>query len=63
MFRRRRHRAATESAEITVRDPVCGMEISERDVAGRSDYHGLTYFFCSAACKETFDAKPESYVR
>ena len=43
-------------------DPVCGMEIGE-DLKFRSDYRGRTYHFCSAACKQRFDKKPESFVK
>lgn len=46
----------------TVRDLVCGMEIDPASAAGRSDYRGETYFFCSAHCKQKFDANPAQYV-
>src|SRR5271165_4775753 len=35
----------------TVRDPVCGMEIDPAAAAGRSEFAGTTYSFCSASCK------------
>jgi Cu+-exporting ATPase len=44
------------------KDPVCGMTVSRKDVAGRSQYQGKTYNFCSPECKESFDAEPERYV-
>ena len=44
------------------KDPVCGMTVSRKDVAGRSQYQGNTYNFCSPECKESFDAEPERYV-
>ena len=47
---------------MRVTDPVCGMEIEDSDAAGTSDYEGCTYFFCSAACKERFDAEPASFA-
>ncbi len=43
-------------------DPVCKMEINERDAAAVSDYKGQTYYFCSEGCKESFDKHPEKYV-
>lgn len=43
-------------------DPVCGMEIAEREAAGTSVYHGQTYYFCSRGCKADFDKEPEKYV-
>jgi P-type Cu+ transporter len=45
-----------------VRDPVCGMEIDTASAAGHSEYHGKSYFFCSAHCQRTFDANPEQFV-
>ena len=47
----------------THRDPVCNMEVDERNAAGQSQYLGETYYFCSEDCKEKFDRNPEQYVR
>jgi Cu+-exporting ATPase len=44
------------------RDPVCGMEVDEKDAAGSSEYRGKTYYFCSGDCKKQFDQKPEQFV-
>ena len=44
------------------KDPVCGMTVSQKDVAGRSEYRQKTYFFCSPGCKEKFDSAPERFV-
>jgi YHS domain-containing protein len=44
------------------KDPVCGMTVSRGDVAGRTEYQDKTYYFCSPACKERFDADPQTYV-
>ena len=46
----------------TVKDPVCGMEIDPAKAAGRSEYKGQTYYFCSPGCKKSFDKDPEKYV-
>jgi Cu+-exporting ATPase len=46
----------------TVRDPVCGMMIDPNTAAGKSEYRGRTYYFCSPGCKQTFDAQPEKYA-
>lgn len=46
----------------TVVDPVCGMTISHDGAAGTSQYEGTTYYFCSAACKQRFDAAPGSFA-
>jgi P-type Cu+ transporter len=44
------------------KDPVCGMAVSRNDVAGESRYQDKTYYFCSPACKERFDAAPQQYL-
>ena len=46
-----------------VRDPVCGMTIDSETAAAQSEYGGTTYFFCSTACKESFDADPARYTQ
>ncbi len=43
-------------------DPVCGMQIDPAKAAGKSDYKGKTYYFCSDHCKKTFDANPEAVL-
>lgn len=43
-------------------DPVCGMQIEESTAAGRSEYNGQTFYFCSANCKTRFDEEPEKFV-
>ena len=44
-------------------DPVCGMTIDPAKAAGKSDYKGATYYFCSDHCKRTFDANPEEVLK
>ena len=44
-------------------DPVCGMEINEKDAAGTSVYEGKTYYFCAQFCKENFAKFPSRFVR
>jgi Cu+-exporting ATPase len=44
-------------------DPVCKMQIDEKKAAGKSEYKGRTYYFCSAACKAKFDANPSAYAK
>jgi YHS domain-containing protein len=48
--------------ENTVRDLVCGMDIHPKTAAGKSDYGGQTYYFCSIGCKKAFDKEPEKYI-
>jgi len=47
----------------THRDPVCNMQVDEKNAAGRSEYLGQTYYFCSENCKERFDQNPQQYVK
>lgn len=47
----------------TVRDPVCGMDVDPAAAAGKSEYKGQTYYFCSAGCKKAFDKEPEKFLR
>ncbi|OGO21619.1 MAG: YHS domain-containing protein [Chloroflexi bacterium RBG_16_50_9] len=43
-------------------DPVCGMQVDPKTAPARSDYMGKTYYFCSPACKKSFDANPTKYT-
>lgn len=47
---------------MKVVDPVCKMTIEDKDAADTSVYKGITYHFCSKACKEDFDKDPESFI-
>jgi YHS domain-containing protein len=44
-------------------DPVCGMSVDEKTAPAKAEYHGKTYYFCSAECKDKFQAQPEKYVK
>ena len=44
------------------KDPVCGMQIDEKKAAATAVHDGRTYYFCSAACKSTFDKDPKKYA-
>ena len=43
-------------------DPVCGMTVDPAQAAARREHQDRTYYFCSAACADQFDAEPEAYV-
>ena len=45
-----------------VKDPLCGMEIEERDAVARREMDGQTIYFCSDDCANKFDADPHAYV-
>jgi P-type Cu+ transporter len=44
-------------------DPVCGMEVDERETELQSQYAGKRYYFCSEECQTTFERRPEKYLR
>jgi len=43
-------------------DPVCGMEVDEKEEAAQYEYKGKTYYFCAEGCKERFAKDPEQFV-
>lgn len=43
-------------------DPVCGMNVTEQQAAGKSEYQGRTFYFCSTDCKQQFDQNPQRYA-
>ena len=45
-----------------VRDPVCDMVLDVATVTDRSVFQGQTYYFCSVACREAFEANPAQYA-
>jgi YHS domain-containing protein len=45
------------------KDLVCGMQVNEKAAAGKSEYHGKTYYFCSPGCKAAFEKEPGKYAK
>jgi P-type Cu+ transporter len=43
-------------------DPVCGMTVDPATAAGSSRIGDQTFYFCSASCKQKFDANPAAYT-
>ena len=43
-------------------DPVCGMSVDPKSAEHRSEYTGITYYFCCAGCKHSFEKDPEPYI-
>ncbi len=43
-------------------DPVCGMQIEQEKAAGKAEYQGATYWFCSESCRKKFEADPAKYA-
>ena len=46
----------------TYKDPVCGMEATPETAAGKFEYKGTVYYFCSPGCKRDFEKDPEKYL-
>lgn len=44
-------------------DPVCNMTIEQDEAAASTEYEGKTFYFCSVACKNDFEADPQAYLR
>jgi YHS domain-containing protein len=53
----------TAQPNQTEHDVICHMNIDIGDAAGRSDYDGRTYYFCSDACKMSFERDPEAALK
>ena len=45
-----------------VKDPVCGMTIDSDTATARAEVKGETYYFCSTACRDAFEANPGRYI-
>jgi Cu+-exporting ATPase len=51
-----------EEEMVTVRDPVCGMDVDPGTAAGSVEYEGQTYYFCSQGCLERFRERPQGFL-
>ncbi len=45
-----------------MKDPVCGMEIEEREASAFTEWEGTRYGFCSTYCQNTFVKDPVKYA-
>jgi xanthine dehydrogenase accessory factor len=43
-------------------DPVCHMRVDPQTARHRVDFEGLTYYFCNASCKTSFEKDPGRYL-
>ena len=43
------------------KDPICGMDVSAETAKAATVYQGTTYYFCSTACRDKFEANPKQY--
>ena len=56
-----RHHDAAASG-LTVKDPVCGMNVDPHKTPHRHELGGQAYYFCSAGCRTKFAADPDRYL-
>jgi xanthine dehydrogenase accessory factor len=54
-------RAQGRPAEAT--DPVCGMTVSAGPGGLPLEYAGVSYYFCSAGCRQAFNADPAAHAK
>jgi YHS domain-containing protein len=43
-------------------DPICLMEIDEKEAPAKSVYNGQTFYFCAQSCKKKFEEDPGKYI-
>jgi len=43
-------------------DPICDMTVEPARAAGKFDYDGETYYFCSVHCQKLFQSDPAKYI-
>jgi P-type Cu+ transporter len=47
---------------MILKDPVCGMEIDPKTAFAAREHMGQTFYFCSQACVDKFDADPHGFA-
>ncbi len=52
--------AATPGGEFI--DPVCGMSVMADTAAGKYDFKGETFYFCSSGCLNKFKQNPDGFL-
>jgi Cu+-exporting ATPase len=56
------HDRQSAAAANAAKDPVCGMTVDPHAAKHRSERGGRTHYFCSAGCKDKFEADPARYL-
>ena len=52
----------SDGSEVSSRDPVCGMVVNQDRAAGKTEYAGQTYYFCSTVCQQQFEDGPADFL-
>lgn len=53
---------ASEKAQATAIDPVCGMTVEISGARNHTHYDGQEFYFCCPACKRLFERNPQEYL-
>lgn len=43
-------------------DPVCGMNVNEKEAKWKTEYQEKTYYFCAPGCRKAFEENPQKYL-
>ena len=57
------HGSPRRAAGAHILDPVCGMVVDPDSTPHHSDHEGEAFHFCSAHCREKFEANPERFLK
>ncbi len=52
-----------EGGKTMAKDPVCEMEVKEKEAAATYQYKGKTYYFCAAGCKKKIVKDPDKFLK
>ncbi len=58
-----RHKERLITLLEKVIDPVCKMKIEKMKAAGKTEFAGTSYYFCSEICLLKFQESPEKFLR
>lgn len=53
----------TVAGPVTAVDPVCGMTVTADESARPLPHDGVTYYFCCAGCRRSFEKDPDAYLK
>jgi xanthine dehydrogenase accessory factor len=53
---------AQAAEPVTAIDPVCGMTVPADESSRPFEHSGVTYYFCSAGCRSTFERDPAAHL-
>jgi Cu+-exporting ATPase len=51
-----------DPGKITVKDPVCNMDVNPASAPASAEYKGRHFYFCCSHCQQRFNAEPEKYL-